>query len=45
MTGPILIWLQFFFCAALIGMAGYQLARYGDVISHRTGLSGATAAR
>ena len=40
MTAPILIWLQFLFCATLIGMAGYQLSRYGDVISRRTGLSG-----
>lgn len=40
MTSPILIWLQFLFCAAFIGVAGYQLSRYGDVISHRTGLSG-----
>ena len=37
MTAPILIWLQFLFCATLIGMAGYQLSRYGDVISRRTG--------
>lgn len=34
------IWLQFLLCAALIGGAGYQLSRYGDVIAQRTGLSG-----
>lgn len=35
-----LIWLQFLSCAALIGIAGYQLSRYAEVIAHRTGLSG-----
>ncbi|BCO29143.1 hypothetical protein MIZ03_4055 [Rhodoferax lithotrophicus] len=35
-----LIWLQFAFCAALIGGAGYQLSLYGDAIAQRTGLSG-----
>ena len=35
-----LIWLQFAFCAALIGTAGYQLSSYGDAIARRTGLSG-----
>ncbi len=40
MTGPFLIWLQFVFCAALIGAAGHQLSRCGDVIARRTGLSG-----
>lgn len=34
------IWLQFVLCAALIGVAGYQLSRYGDAIAQRTGLSG-----
>lgn len=35
-----LIWIQFAFCAALIGTAGYQLSRYGDAIARRTGMSG-----
>lgn len=35
-----LIWFQFVLCAALIGIAGYQLSRYGDAIAQRTGLSG-----
>lgn len=34
------IWLQLIFCATLIGGAGYQLSRYGNVIAQRTGLSG-----
>lgn len=34
------IWLQFVLCATLIGIAGYQLSRYGDVIAQRTGMSG-----
>jgi cation:H+ antiporter len=34
-------WLQFSICAALIAVAGTQLSRYGDVISEKTGLSGA----
>lgn len=33
-----LIWLQFAVCTAVIGAAGYQLSRYGDVIAERTGL-------
>ena len=33
-----LIWLQFSVCTAVIGAAGYQLSRYGDVIAERTGL-------
>lgn len=33
-----LIWLQFAICTAVIGAAGYQLSRYGDVIAERTGL-------
>lgn len=32
-----LIWLQFAFCSALIGTAGYQLSSYGDAIARRTG--------
>ncbi|MDX1253474.1 MAG: sodium:calcium antiporter [Gammaproteobacteria bacterium] len=33
------IWLQFAVCVALIGFAGYNLSRYGDVIADKTGLS------
>jgi len=33
-----LIWLQFAICTVVIGAAGYQLSRYGDVIAERTGL-------
>ncbi|MDP2067050.1 MAG: sodium:calcium antiporter [Burkholderiaceae bacterium] len=40
MTGANFIWLQFAACAVLIGVAGFQLSRYGDIISQRTGLSG-----
>jgi cation:H+ antiporter len=40
MASLTLIWLQFAVCAVLIGLAGFQLSRYGDVIAHRTGLSG-----
>ncbi len=32
------VWLQFLFCTVLIGIAGFQLSRYGDVIAERTGL-------
>ncbi len=35
-----LIWMQFALCAALIGLAGYQLSYQGDVIAKRTGVSG-----
>jgi cation:H+ antiporter len=33
-----LIWLEFTLCTVVIGVAGYQLSRYGDVIAERTGL-------
>jgi cation:H+ antiporter len=35
-----LTWLQFALCAGLIGIAGYQLSRHGNVIALHTGLSG-----
>lgn len=35
-----MIWLQFFITAALIVLAANQLAKYGDIIAVRTGLSG-----
>lgn len=40
MTGTAWISLQFAACAAVIGLAGYQLSRYGDMIAQRTGMSG-----
>ncbi len=40
MTGTVWISLQFAACAAVIGLAGYQLSRYGDMIAQRTGMSG-----
>lgn len=33
-------WLQFLVCAGLIAAAGYSLARYGDIIAHKTNLGG-----
>lgn len=40
MSEPVLVWLQFGVCAALIGYAGTRLAHYGDVIAGKTGWSG-----
>ena len=34
-----LIWLKFLICAALIGIAGPELSRSGDIIAEKTGLS------
>lgn len=39
MTAMILPWLKLAICAALIGLAGPALTRYGDIIARRTGLS------
>ncbi|WP_137893480.1 sodium:calcium antiporter [Ramlibacter sp. 2FC] len=39
MPATLLIWLQFAFCLALIGLAGVRLIRYGDAIAELTGLS------
>jgi cation:H+ antiporter len=39
MTVIILPWLKFALCAAVIGVAGPVLARYGDLIAQLTGLS------
>jgi cation:H+ antiporter len=33
------IWLQFIVCAGLIGLAGPELSRSGDIIAEKTGLS------
>ena len=35
-----MVWLKFLFCLAVILFAGTKLARYGDAIAHKTGLSG-----
>jgi cation:H+ antiporter len=35
----VLIWLEFLFCLAVIGYAGYFLSRYGDIIAEKTGMS------
>jgi Ca2+/Na+ antiporter len=35
----ILVWTKFAICAALIGLAGPVLTRYGDIIAGRTGVS------
>ena len=40
MTTVFIIWSQFTLCAALIGVAGYQLSHSGDAIAQRTGMSG-----
>lgn len=37
---PALIWTLFALAVLVIGMAGYTLSRYGDVIAEKTGLSG-----
>lgn len=33
------VWLEFFACVAAIGLGGYQLARYADLIAAKWGLS------
>lgn len=40
MNHIVITWLQFVACCAVIGVAGYHLARYGDALSQLTGLSG-----
>jgi len=40
MNAPVWAWLPFLACAALIGIAGFQLSRSGDAIAQHTGLSG-----
>lgn len=39
MTATILAWVKFAVCAALIGVAGPILTRYGAIIARRTGVS------
>lgn len=40
MTTIAATWTQFVICASMIGVAGYHLSRYGDVIARHTGMSG-----
>lgn len=40
MTNLFWIWMQFALCMLLIGVAGFKLSRYGDVIAEKTGLGG-----
>lgn len=40
MLAATLVWIQFFCCTTLIVYSGASLARYGDVIADKTGLSG-----
>jgi hypothetical protein len=40
-SSALLPWSEFALCALLIGVAGSQLSRYGDIIAEKTGL-GAT---
>jgi cation:H+ antiporter len=34
-----LVWLELVICLAIIGYAGYNLSRYGDIIADKTGMS------
>jgi cation:H+ antiporter len=36
----ILIWLKFAICAAIIFFSGKRVAKYGDIITEKTGLGG-----
>lgn len=40
MTALTLTWLEFALCAFLIGAAGPELSRSGDIIADKTGISG-----
>ncbi len=40
MTNLFWIWVQFALCVLLIGVAGFKLSRYGDVIAEKTGMGG-----
>jgi cation:H+ antiporter len=40
MTNLFWIWTQFALCVLLIGVAGFKLSRYGDVIAEKTGMGG-----
>ena len=41
LSPAVVAWLEFSLCAALIGVAGTRLSRYGDIIAEKTGLGGA----
>jgi len=40
MTNLFWIWAQFALCVLLIGVAGFKLSHYGDVIAEKTGMGG-----
>lgn len=35
-----IVWLQFLLCLTIIGVAGFRLSRYGDIIASKTGMGG-----
>lgn len=35
-----LVWIKFIFCVLIIFFSGRTIARYGDIIAHKTGLGG-----
>lgn len=39
MQNPVVIWLSLLACLVVIGVAGVRLARYGDIIAEKSGLS------
>ena len=39
MQNPVLVWLSLFASLAVIGVAGFKLTRYGDVIAEKSGMS------
>jgi cation:H+ antiporter len=39
MSALLSVWLQFAFCTAVIGVAGFRLSRYGDALAQLTRLS------
>ncbi len=40
LSPAVIAWLEFSLCVTLIGVAGFQLSRYGDIIAEKTGLGG-----
>lgn len=39
MQDPVAIWLSLLACLAVIGVAGFRLSLYGDILAEKTGLS------
>jgi len=39
MQTPVIVWFSLLACLVVIGMAGVRLARYGDIIAEKSGLS------